>query len=75
MKNPWLEDLERKVEAAIGELTALREENASLRGQLKDLRKASREVAEGGWEAEREEVRERVGRLVETLEETLGSLA
>ena len=74
MKNQWLEDLETKVEAALAELARLKKENDTLRATIEKLEEAGKDPAESGWEEERDEVRERVGRLVETLESTLEDL-
>lgn len=72
----WLQALEEKVHAAAGRIRELREENASLQRKIEELEArldqlaaapASSEAA--GWAEEREEIRGRVSRLVEHLEE------
>ncbi len=68
----WLRTLEDKVHAAAGRIRALREENAALRAQIEDLEErltATPTEAAEAWAEEREEIRGRVERLVEHLEE------
>lgn len=74
MKNQWLKDLEDKVEATVAEVARLREENDALRTTIGDLEEAAKDPQETNWQEERAEVRERVGRIVETLESTLEAL-
>jgi len=62
--------LETKIEELLGRLTAMRGENAELKGRLEEK---EREVAELGelmsaQDAERDEVRKRIESLVEKLE-------
>ncbi len=70
----WLGDLERRVEAVLRELERQRRENKSLKAQVERLSKqladakSSGEGA-GGWEEERAAIRQRVEKLVHTLEE------
>ena len=68
----WLQALEEKVHAAAGRILELREENARLQRRIEELeeRLATPATDEAGarWIEEREEIRERVARLVERLE-------
>lgn len=82
MSQPWLRDLEEKVQEAAGRLRELKEENAELRAENKQLAERAEEAetlalgggAEGeAWQSERDEIRERVGRLVDSLSELLDS--
>ncbi len=81
MSQPWLRDLEEKVQEAAGRLRELKEENAELREENRQLTERGSEleaqVAGGGegeaWVEERDEIRERVGRLVESLSQLLES--
>jgi predicted nuclease with TOPRIM domain len=68
----WLRTLEDKVHAAADRIRALREENAALRAQVEDLEErltATPTGAAEAWAEERDEIRGRVERLVEHLEE------
>lgn len=72
----WLDDLEEKVREAAKRLAELRSENENLRTRIQALetRLAEREAVgegEAAWSEEREQIRERVERLVEHLEELL----
>jgi cell division septum initiation protein DivIVA len=84
MEAPWLNQLEDRVRQAIKEIERLREENATLGEEVKNLRKAASKSAPGvstsskgkssdsdRWEAERIEVRERVEALAVKLEKLL----
>ena len=80
MSQPWLRDLEEKVQEAAGRLRELKEENTELRAENKQLTERAEEAealalgggAEGeAWQAERDEIRERVGRLVDSLSQLL----
>ena len=67
----WLGELEDRVRDAAEELRRLRDENGDLRSRVEHLEQeaASRPAAEGGdWTRERDEIRERVERLVSELE-------
>lgn len=68
----WLKDLEERVHAASARLRELKSENETLRGQLAELeeRLASSSDADA-WSEEREEIRQRVEKLVEHLSELL----
>jgi chromosome segregation ATPase len=74
-----LATLEERVRQAASELSRLRERNAALERRLAELEQQLREIHEGGepgemavaWEAERDEVRRRVERLAQALEELL----
>jgi len=71
----WLQALEEKVHAAAGRIRELRDENATLRRRIEDLEErlagAPASDAAARWAEEREEIRGRVERLVEHLEELL----
>ncbi len=70
----WLRTLEEKVHAAAGRIRELREENASLQRKIEELEARLATPVSGeaaGWAEEREEIRGRVTRLVEHLEELL----
>jgi predicted RNase H-like nuclease (RuvC/YqgF family) len=76
MDAKWLTDFEKKVEAAAAELKKLRKENASQKTKIDKLQKdleAAQDSGESaaGWEAEREELRQRVEKLSEELENLL----
>lgn len=80
MSQPWLRDLEDKVQEAAGRLRELKDENAELREENRQLSERSSELeaqlagggAEGeAWQEERDEIRERVGRLVDSLSQLL----
>ena len=67
----WLEDLEERVREAAGEIGRLRQENArlaerceELEGELESARSGS---GAGDWEQEKDEIRQRVERLAESL--------
>lgn len=78
MSQPWLRDLEDKVQEAAGRLRELKDENAELRAENRQLAERSSELeaqlagGEGeAWQEERDEIRERVGRLVDSLSQLL----
>jgi chromosome segregation ATPase len=75
MSVEWLNDLEEKVRAASSRLRDLRDENGKLRRKIAQLEErlaaGDRKDAEA-WMREREEIRQRVERLVEGLSQTLG---
>lgn len=81
MNQPWLRDLEEKVQEAAGRLRELKQENTELREENRQLAERAEELenqltspAEGeAWQEERDEIRERVGRLVESLAQLLES--
>jgi len=68
----WLQDLEERVHAASARLRELKAENETLRGKLAELeeRLATSSDAES-WSEERDEIRQRVEKLVEHLSELL----
>lgn len=69
MTNEWLGDLEDKVRDAAEELRRLRDENGELRARLDRLNEQpSVQPDDGSWTRERDEIRERVERLVGELE-------
>jgi predicted nuclease with TOPRIM domain len=71
----WLQALEERVHAAAGRIRELRDENAALRGRLQEMEErlatvpSSEEASR--WVEERQEIRGRVTRLVEHLEELM----
>ena len=76
MNAKWLTDFEKKVEKAVAELQKLRKENASQKTKIDKLDKEltaarSEGKSASGWEAEREEVRQRVEKLSSELEKLL----
>ncbi len=81
MSQPWLRDLEEKVQEAATRLRELKDENSELREENRQLAERSVELeaqVAGGtegeaWQEERDEIRERVGRLVDSLSQLLES--
>lgn len=71
----WLRTLEEKVHAAAGRLRELREENAALRRHIQEMEErlatAPSSAEANRWVEERQEIRGRVVRLVEHLEELM----
>ena len=70
----WLGELEDRVRLAGEELTQLRLENKKLRAKVQRMEKSAAAVVvdpTGDWAEERDEVRQRVARLVVGLEELL----
>jgi len=72
----WLNDLEKKVEAALAERKSHRQENDNqktkikqLQQQLTEARSASKSAA--GWQKERDAIRKRVEKLSAGLEDLL----
>lgn len=67
----WLEDLEERVREAAGEIERLRQENTRLSDRCEDLEgqlEAAKSAGDAGeWEEERDEIRQRVERLAESL--------
>jgi cell division septum initiation protein DivIVA len=79
----WLSPLEDKVRAAAERIRSLNEENAALRRQVSELEEqlatastaaaaAPSDLGAAQWDAERWEIRERVERLTQHLEELAG---
>lgn len=78
----WLSTLEDKVRAAAERIRSLSEENSALRAQVAELEEqltavpaAAEAPADPGaarWKEERQEIRERVERLTQHLEELAG---
>ena len=73
----WLTALEERVRAASERLRELRDENAALRQRIGELEMqlddaSSGDGAGGRWLEERQEIRGRVERLVQHLEEIVG---
>lgn len=71
----WLRALEEKVHAAAGRIRELREENAALRRRIEEMQgqlaQAPSSEDATRWVEERQEIRGRVARLVEHLEELM----
>ncbi|NJL30070.1 MAG: cell division protein ZapB [Thermoanaerobaculia bacterium] len=77
MTTVWLNDLEEKIREAAKRLAELRSENETLKARVAELETmlGERDSADDGaaaWTEEREQIRERVERMVEHLEELLG---
>lgn len=69
----WLEELETKIHHATEELRRLRQENRGLEQRVREL-EADLEAADtgdGAWQDERQEIRRRVTKLAEGLEQLL----
>ena len=75
MTTAWLRDLEEKIEEASTRLGDLREENDELKKQVAELEKKLEAAPDAeqvaGWTEERDDVRQRVGKLVEHLDQLL----
>lgn len=76
MDAKWLTDLEKKVGLAIAELQKLRQENATQKSRIATLEKDLSQAQAVGdsaseWEAQREDVRQRVEKLSTELEKLL----
>jgi predicted RNase H-like nuclease (RuvC/YqgF family) len=72
----WLEALETRVRQAAGRLHELKEENRALARRVEALESELEETrrsgdAASGWERERDEIRRRVERLADGLEELI----
>lgn len=71
----WLEALEERVREAAEKLRELREENRALARRVEALEgelEEARQVDDAaGWQRERDEIRRRVERLAEGLEELI----
>jgi predicted nucleic acid-binding Zn-ribbon protein len=71
----WLSTLEDKVRAAAERIRSLNEENSALRRRVSELEEqlaAPEDAGASHWEAERQEIRQRVERLTQHLEELVG---
>ncbi len=75
MSTAWLRDLEEQVQAASSRLRELKAENERLTEQVRELEEqvaaAPDPEAATAWQKEREDVQQRVGKLVEHLGELL----
>ena len=75
MANDWLDALEEKVRAAGERIQQLRSENQRLSERVEELEAqladSSADAADGGWTEEREEIRIRVEKLTQGLEELM----
>ncbi len=82
MTTAWLRDLEEKVQEASAQLSDLREQNESLRSRESELQARVTELEEkletapdaeqiAGWTEERDDVRQRVEKLVDHLGQLL----
>ena len=72
----WLNNLEKKVDAALAELQSLRKENAAQKRKIKQLQDQLTEaksagVSAAGWDKERDEIKKRVEKLSAGLEKLL----
>ena len=71
----WLSPLEDKVRAAAERIRSLGEENAALRVRISELEErlvAPEDAGAAQWQEERQEIRRRVERLTQHLEELAG---
>ena len=71
----WLSTLEDKVRAAAERIRSLSEENSVLRRRISELEErlaAPEDAGASHWEVERQEIRQRVERLTQHLEELVG---
>jgi len=68
-----LKGLEAAVRGAIEEVTELRKQNRTLASQAKRLRRQLADLpgGAGGWEKERQELKQRMEGLISTLESVL----
>jgi predicted nucleic acid-binding Zn-ribbon protein len=75
MTTAWLRDLEEKVQEASVRLGDLRAENDQLRKRVAELEETLEAVPDAeqvaGWTEERDDVRQRVEKLVEHLDQLL----
>ncbi len=76
MSTAWLKDLEEKVHAAAKGLRQAREQNTQLEARVGKLESALTEAQKNqqevtAWQQERDDIQQRVGSLVEHLEELL----
>ncbi len=82
MTTAWLQDLEEKVQEASARLSDMRAENETLKKQVSELQGRVDELEEkleeapdaeqiAGWTEEREDVRQRVEKLVDHLGQLL----
>jgi predicted RNase H-like nuclease (RuvC/YqgF family) len=72
----WLKNLENQVQAATQEIEALRKENRTCKTKVEQLEQKLTEArradqSAGDWEKERQAVRDRVEKLVTSLEKLL----
>lgn len=71
MSTAWLKDLEERVEQAAARIASLRDENAGLEARIKQLESALAEAPgsteAAAWADERQEIQQRVGKLVDHL--------
>lgn len=72
MTKAWLRDLEERVQQASGRLRKLSAENGKLKKRVKELEKrlaaAPGDPQKSAWAGERDEIRQRVEKLVEHLD-------
>ncbi len=74
MSQGWLQDLEQRVQEASSLLRELRGENEKLQQRVEDLEEqlaAAAESDSAAWTEERDEIRQRVEKLVEHHDELL----
>ncbi len=77
MTTAWLRDLEEKVQEASAQLSDLRVQNDELRKRVAELEEKLEEAPDAeqvaGWTEERDDIRQRVEKLVGHLDQMLES--
>ena len=75
MTTAWLRDLEEKVQEASTQLKELREQNDKLQKQVAELEAKLESTPDAeqvaGWTEERDDIRQRVEKLVDHLDQLL----
>ena len=75
MTTAWLRDLEERVQEASERLRALQTENAELKGKISELEAQLQEAPSpedaSAWTEERGEIKQRVEKLVQHLDDLL----
>ncbi len=75
MTTAWLRDLEEKVQEASAQLSDLRVQNDELRKRVAELEEKLEEAPDAeqvaGWTEERDDIRQRVEKLVDPLGQLL----
>ena len=75
MTTAWLRDLEEKIQEASAQLRQLREHNDQLQKQVVELEEKLESAPDAeqvaGWTEERDDIRQRVEKLVDHLDQLL----